>query len=73
MLEAELKKTEEELQAKVVFFPIYLMQAFLKGKVAEDNEVVHTEGAIPELEKLHFRIGNSQKSMISLILKLGLR
>lgn len=49
VLEAELKKTEEDLQAKVVLLPNIPHVSVPKGKGADDNEVVHTEGAIPEL------------------------
>jgi len=51
VLEAETKKIETELQAKAVLLPNTPHSSVPKGKTPEDNEVVHTEGAIPELGK----------------------
>ncbi len=48
-LEAEAKKIDAELQAKAVLMPNTPHASVPKGKTPEDNEVVHTEGAIPEL------------------------
>lgn len=49
VLEAELKKIETELQSKAVLLPNLPHSSVPKGKTPEDNEVVHTEGTIPEL------------------------
>jgi seryl-tRNA synthetase len=48
-LEAETKKIETELHAKAVLLPNTPHESVPKGKTPEDNEVFHTEGAIPEL------------------------
>lgn len=48
-LEAETKKIDAELQSKAVLLPNTPHNSVPKGKTPEDNEVVHTEGAIPEL------------------------
>jgi len=48
-LEAETKKIEVDLQSKAVLLPNTPHSSVPKGKTPEDNEVVHTEGAIPEL------------------------
>lgn len=48
-LEAEMKKIETDLQAKAVLLPNVPHASVPKGKTADDNEIVHTEGAIPEL------------------------
>jgi seryl-tRNA synthetase len=48
-LEAEMKKIETELQAKAVLLPNTPHSSVPKGRTPEDNEIVHTEGAIPEL------------------------
>jgi len=48
-LEGEMKKFESELQAKAVLLPNTPHSSVPKGKTPEDNEIVHTEGAIPEL------------------------
>jgi seryl-tRNA synthetase len=48
-LEAEMKKIETELQAKAVLLPNTPHASVPKGKTPEDNEVVHSEGVIPEL------------------------
>ncbi len=48
-LEADTKAIEAEMQAKAVLLPNTPHESVPKGKTPEDNEVVHTEGAIPEL------------------------
>src|SRR6185312_9190377 len=48
-LEEEMRKIEAELQSKAVLLPNTPHSSVPKGKTPEDNEVVHTEGAIPEL------------------------
>jgi seryl-tRNA synthetase len=49
LLEAEMKKIETELQAKAVLLPNIPHSGVPAGSSPEDNEIVHTEGAIPEL------------------------
>lgn len=49
VLEAEMKQVEIELQAKAVLLPNTPHSSVPKGRTPEDNEVVHTEGAIPEI------------------------
>jgi len=49
VLEAETKQIEIDLQAKAVLLPNTPHESVPKGKTPEDNEVVHSEGAIPEL------------------------
>src|SRR5579863_5633057 len=49
VLEAEMRKIEAELQSKAVLLPNTPHSSVPKGKTPEDNEIVHTEGAIPEL------------------------
>ncbi len=49
VLEEEMRTTETELQSKAVLLPNTPHSSVPKGKTPEDNEVVHTEGAIPEL------------------------
>lgn len=48
-LETETKKIDAELHTKAVLLPNTPHASVPKGKTPEDNEVVHTEGAIPEL------------------------
>lgn len=48
-LEGEMKKVEAELQAKAVLLPNMPHSSVPKGRTPEDNEIVHTEGTIPEL------------------------
>lgn len=48
-MEAEMKTIETELQAKAVLLPNTPHASVPKGKTPEDNEVVHTEGVIPQL------------------------
>ena len=48
-LEAETKIIEADLHAKAVLLPNTPHASVPKGKTPEDNEVFHTEGAIPEL------------------------
>ncbi len=49
VLESETKKIDAELQSKAVLLPNTPHASVPKGKTPEDNEIVHTEGAIPEL------------------------
>ncbi len=49
LLEAETKKIETELHTKAVLLPNMPHSSVPNGKTPEDNEVFHTEGAIPEL------------------------
>ncbi len=50
-LEADTKKAEQALTDKLVLLPNMPHASVPKGKTSEDNEVVLTEGAIPELGK----------------------
>jgi seryl-tRNA synthetase len=50
-LEGETKKAEQALTDKLVLLPNLPHNSVPKGKTPEDNEVVLTEGAIPELGK----------------------
>jgi seryl-tRNA synthetase len=50
-LEADTKKAEQALTDKLVLLPNMPHASVPKGKTPEDNEVVLTEGAIPELGK----------------------
>jgi seryl-tRNA synthetase len=49
LLEGEDKKADQALQDKLVLLPNMPHQSVPKGKTPEDNEVVHKQGAIPEL------------------------
>lgn len=51
LLEGEGKKAEQALQDKLVLLPNMPHKSVPKGKTAEDNEIVHQHGAIPELGK----------------------
>ncbi|HXB11977.1 MAG TPA: serine--tRNA ligase, partial [Bacteroidia bacterium] len=50
-LEGDTKKAEQALTDKLVLLPNIPHASVPKGKTPEDNEVVLTEGAIPELGK----------------------
>lgn len=47
--EEEMRKIETELQAKAVLLPNMPHSSVPEGKTPEDNEIIRTEGAIPEL------------------------
>jgi seryl-tRNA synthetase len=50
-LETEIKKVDQALTDKLVLLPNMPHASVPKGKTPEDNEVVMTEGAMPELGK----------------------
>jgi len=50
-LEGEAKDAEKALQDKLVLLPNTPHKSVPKGKTPEDNEIVGTEGSIPELGK----------------------
>lgn len=50
-LQDELRKIEDDLHSELVKLPNMPSERVPHGRVAEDNEVVHQEGSIPDLGK----------------------